>query len=78
MIVRAELAARFGEAAVIHYRDAGSEPVRAEHSAVIDGIESRGLLDPVTVIDGVPAYDGAVSYPAILRAVHDKLAEPVT
>jgi hypothetical protein len=38
-------------------------------------IEARGLLYPVTVVDGVPIYDGAVSYPAILRAVHNKLAE---
>jgi hypothetical protein len=29
----------------------------------------------VTVIDGVPAYDGAVSYPAILRAVNDRLQQ---
>ncbi len=38
-------------------------------------IEARGLLYPVTVVDGVPIYDGAVSYPAILRAVHNKLLE---
>jgi hypothetical protein len=29
----------------------------------------------VTVVDGVAVYDGAVSYPAILRAVHNKLVE---
>lgn len=28
---------------------------------------------PVTVVDGKPMYDGAVSYPAILRAVQTKL-----
>ncbi len=38
-------------------------------------IEERGLLYPVTVIDDVPVYDGAVSYPAILRAVNNKLLE---
>lgn len=38
-------------------------------------IAERGLLYPVTVVDGVPIYDGAVSYPAILRAVHNKLQE---
>jgi hypothetical protein len=27
------------------------------------------------VIDGVPLYDGAVSYPAIMRAVTNKLAD---
>jgi hypothetical protein len=40
-------------------------------------IETRGLLYPVTVVDGVPLYDGAVSYPAIMRAVGNKLAERV-
>jgi hypothetical protein len=29
----------------------------------------------VTVIDGVPLYDGAVSYPAIMRAVGNKIAD---
>jgi len=38
-------------------------------------IENRGLLYPVTAIDGLLVYDGAVSYPAILRAVHNKLLE---
>jgi hypothetical protein len=28
---------------------------------------------PVTVIDGKPVYDGAVSYPAILRVVAQRL-----
>jgi hypothetical protein len=41
-------------------------------------IEARGLLYPVTVVDGLPIYDGAVSYPAILRAVHNKLSERET
>lgn len=36
-------------------------------------IKEHGLVYPVTVIDGTPAYDGAVSYPAILRAVQQKL-----
>lgn len=41
---------------------------------LVDEIETRGLFYPVTVIDGVPIYDGAVSYPAILRQVSDRLA----
>lgn len=49
--------------------------VRAAHEAVVAEIETRGLLYPVTVVDGVPLYDGAVSYPAIMRAVTNKLAE---
>jgi hypothetical protein len=30
---------------------------------------------PVTVIDGTPVYDGAVSYPAIMRAVQQRIEE---
>jgi hypothetical protein len=41
----------------------------------LDEIETKGYLYPVTIIDGVPAYDGAVSYPAILRAVNDRLQQ---
>ena len=37
-------------------------------------IQDEGLIYPVTVIDGEPFYDGAVSYPAILRAVQTRLA----
>ena len=37
-------------------------------------IQDQGLIYPVTVIDGEPFYDGAVSYPAILRAVQTRLA----
>lgn len=57
------------------YRNAESESVRAEYAEQIEDIETRGLLYPVTVVDGVPLYDGAVSYPAIMRAVHNKLLE---
>lgn len=48
---------------------------RAEHAPIVEEIENRGLLYPVTVVDGVPLYDGAVSYPAIMRAVTNKLVE---
>lgn len=47
--------------------------MRAEHAEAIDQIELTGLLYPVTVVDGTPLYDGAVSYPAIMRAVQGKL-----
>lgn len=57
------------------YRNVESEAVRQEHQATVVEIENRGLLYPVTVVDGVPVYDGAVSYPAIMRAVHLKLEE---
>ncbi len=36
-------------------------------------IQDQGLVYPVTVVDGEPMYDGAVSYPAILRAVQMRL-----
>jgi disulfide oxidoreductase YuzD len=64
---------RFGEAASITYHDVSRESVKSEHASIVDDIETRGLLYPVTAIDGVPVYDGAVSYPAILRAVQQKL-----
>jgi len=37
-------------------------------------IQDQGLVYPVTVVDGEPMYDGAVSYPAILRAVQTRLS----
>lgn len=64
---------RFGDAAAIHYHDVQDPSVQAEHSGLIDQIEMRGLLYPVTVVDGTPVYDGAVSYPGILRAVQERL-----
>ena len=64
---------RFGDAAQILYHDVQDESVRSEHAKVVNEIEMRGLLYPVTVIDGAPVYDGAVSYPGILRAVQERL-----
>ncbi len=66
---------RFGGEATIEYRDVQDQGVRTAHAKLITEIENRGLLYPVTVIDGVPVYDGAVSYPAILRAVSNKLTQ---
>lgn len=57
------------------YHNVDEADVRAEHETVVTEIETRGLLYPVTVVDGVPLYDGAVSYPAIMRAVANKLAD---
>lgn len=36
-------------------------------------MREAGLLFPVTVIDGEAIYDGAVSYPAILRQVEARV-----
>ena len=66
---------RFGDEAQIAYLNVRDTAVGSEHSKLIEEIDNRGLLYPVTVIDGVPVYDGAVSYPAILRAVANKLGD---
>ena len=66
---------RYGDDAQVLYFDVAVPEVQSTHVALLDEIDSRGLLFPVTVIDGVPVYDGAVSYPAIMRAVSNKLLE---
>ncbi len=73
MIIATELKRRFGDEAEIAYLDIDSDEVRIGREQLLDDIEKNGYLYPVTIIDGVPAYDGAVSYPAILRAVNDRL-----
>lgn len=51
------------------------DPNAAEaHSALLGEVREAGLLYPVTVIDGEAVYDGAVSYPAILRQVETRLS----
>jgi disulfide oxidoreductase YuzD len=69
------LTRRFGDDAVVAYRNVDDEDVRSEFDTIVTEIQTRGLLYPVTVVDGAPLYDGAVSYPAIMRAVTNKLAE---
>lgn len=69
------MARRYGDDATVLYFDVETPDVQTKYAAVLDEIDSRGLLFPVTVIDGVPVYDGAVSYPAIMRAVNNKLLE---
>lgn len=64
---------RFGDGARINYHNADNAEVREANGELLERIERQGLLYPVTVIDGEPVYDGAVSYPAILRAVQSKL-----
>ncbi len=75
MIIATELKRRYGDEADIAYLDIESDEVRIGREKLLDDIETNGYLYPVTVIDGVPAYDGAVSYPAILRAVNDRLQQ---
>jgi disulfide oxidoreductase YuzD len=64
---------RFGDSAAVVYHDVGEGEPDIEHEAVLSAIRERGLVYPVTVIDGTPVYDGAVSYPAILRAVQQRI-----
>lgn len=66
---------RYGDDARIVYHSIESEGIREQYASLLSEIETRGLLYPVTVVDGVPLYDGAVSYPAIMRAVQNKLSE---
>lgn len=66
---------RYGDDATVLYFDIEAPDVQSKHASLLDEIDSRGLLFPVTVMDGVPIYDGAVSYPAIMRAVGNKLLE---
>ena len=73
--MRAEVERRYGDEAQVLYRNVDFPAEREQHQVMVDEIETRGLLYPVTVVDGVPVYDGAVSYPAILRAIHNKLLE---
>jgi disulfide oxidoreductase YuzD len=66
---------RYGDDAKVLYFDIESAEVQGTYAKLLGEIDDRGLLFPVTVIDGVPVYDGAVSYPAIMRAVNNKLLE---
>ena len=66
---------RYGDDAQVLYFDIATPEVKSDFAALLSEIDTRGLLFPVTVIDGVPVYDGAVSYPAIMRAVNNKLLE---
>jgi disulfide oxidoreductase YuzD len=59
---------------MVVYHNVDSESVREQFADLIGEIERKALLYPVTVVDGAPVYDGAVSYPAIMRAVQERLA----
>jgi disulfide oxidoreductase YuzD len=72
--VRAEIERRYGDRVSVLYHDTAKADVQAEFADALRSIQDADLLYPVTVIDGHALYDGAVSYPAILRAVEAKLA----
>lgn len=71
--MRSEIEHRFGDRARIAYYDTSRPEIRAVHEPMVQRIQEMGLVYPVTVVDGEPMYDGAVSYPAILRAVQSRL-----
>jgi disulfide oxidoreductase YuzD len=66
---------RFGESASIRYYDTSRPETKSKHAAMLERIREQGLVYPVTVINGEPLYEGAVSYPAILRAVQTRLSD---
>jgi disulfide oxidoreductase YuzD len=53
----------------VEYVDLSRPDARESQATLVARVTERGLLYPVTFVDGFPVYDGAVSYPAILRAV---------
>jgi disulfide oxidoreductase YuzD len=55
--------------------DTSRPEVREAYAEIIEAIRDQGLVYPVTVIDGAVLHDGAVSYPAIMRAVEARIAE---
>jgi disulfide oxidoreductase YuzD len=67
------MARRFGDRAVIEYVNTGDPGKRTAHADSIQTIQDRGLVYPVTFVDGEAVHDGAVSYPGIIRAVETKL-----
>jgi disulfide oxidoreductase YuzD len=67
---------RFGDRASIVYLDVSDPGIAAEHTDAIEAIRVEGLAFPVTLIGEALVCDGAVSYPAILRAVDAALTGP--
>jgi disulfide oxidoreductase YuzD len=74
-IVREELERRFGDHTVIEYHNVEDASERAKFAKPIEEFETGGLFYPVTTVDGVVLRDGAVSYPAIMQAVGNKIAQ---
>lgn len=74
-IVSEELERRFGDQAVVEYHNVEDDAERAKEPKLIEEFETGGLFYPVTIVDGVVLRDGAVSYPAIMQAVGNKIAQ---
>ncbi len=63
---------------MIAYLNTRDESVKTSHAELIEEIARQNLLYPVTAVDGTAVYDGAVSYPAVVRAVSAILGEGET
>lgn len=74
MLIRDEMQRRFGDKASIAYVNTSDPEQREAHAELVAQVHERNLIYPVTVVDGEFLYDGAVSYPAILRAVDARLS----
>ena len=72
-LVRDELARRYGDDVSVEYIDVSEPAARSAVSTLIAQAVERELLYPVTFVDGTAVYDGAVSYPAIVRSVEAKM-----
>ena len=73
MLIRDEMSRRFGDRATIDYVDLSDPAELGSRTALVAKATEGKLLYPLTVIDSEVVYDGAVSYPAILRAVEARL-----
>jgi disulfide oxidoreductase YuzD len=73
-ILAEELHRRFGDRAKINYYDVRAADAASVHAQAIADIKARGLIYPVTVIDGEPVADRSISYPLIMRTVQSRLS----
>lgn len=69
---------RYEDRADVVYHDVSQPQVREKNAETVNRIQEEGFIYPVTFVDGQPLYDGAVSYPAIMRAVENLLAARTT
>lgn len=67
---------RFPGSASIEYVNTDDPDSLSAYPTEVQAIRDRGLIYPVTFVDGEAVYDGAVSYPGIIRAVESRLGAP--
>lgn len=64
-----------GDAVVVNHYDVTDEATRAKHAETIMSIREEALRYPVTYVNGQVVFDGAISYPTIMRALKAQLGE---